>query len=118
MRAPPAITIEPSEITATMAAEALVAHLARLAICHIERERCRGFPDAHHRMVFHHRKGFTGATELQIGDVFARAIIADALCDAQESGGEDLSATLESECNHLVDRRRRSGCGGWSYFPG
>jgi squalene-hopene/tetraprenyl-beta-curcumene cyclase len=102
---------------AAMGTEALVAHLARLAIGHIEWERWRGFPDAHHRMVFHHRKGFTGATELQIGDVFARAIIADALCDARDGGGEDLSATLESECIHLVDRRRRSGCGGWSYFP-
>jgi squalene-hopene/tetraprenyl-beta-curcumene cyclase len=100
-----------------MAMEALVAHLAGVAMRHIDRERARGFPDAQHRMVFRHRKGFSGATELQIGDVFTRAIIADALCDARDIGGEALSEALAAECSHLVERRRRSGCGGWSYFP-
>jgi len=84
---------------------------------YLNRGFSRGFRDLAHRMIFPHKKGFTGTTEQQIGDVFARALIADVLCDARDAGANNLSSILESECTYLVSRRQLSVCGGWSYFP-
>jgi squalene-hopene/tetraprenyl-beta-curcumene cyclase len=94
-----------------------IAALGFAARRRLERERISGFPSARHRMVFPHNKGFTGTTESQVGDVFARAIIADSLCDARDTGATGLDATLNAECSYLVDRRQPNGIGAWSYFP-
>jgi squalene-hopene/tetraprenyl-beta-curcumene cyclase len=101
-----------------MRTQSVIADLTRSAIRYLLRDRSRGFPNAAHRMIFYHRKGFTGATALQSGDVFARSLIADALCDARDAGAPNLTEILDSECVYLVDQRQRSDWGGWSYFPG
>lgn len=94
-----------------------VERLTRAAKNYILRDRTRGFRNAAHRMMFYHCKGFTGETESQVGDVFPRALIADALCDARDRGVPDLSEVLDSECRYLISRRQQTGCGAWSYFP-
>ena len=75
------------------------------------------FRDAGHSMVFPHFLGFTGAQERHHGDVFQRAIIADALCDADELLDGALHPAVRREVTYLVGRRLTLGVGGWSYFP-
>lgn len=76
-----------------------------------------GFREAAHSMVFPHFLGFTGDHERHHGDVFQRAIIADALCDADRPLAGSLRPAVRREVMYLVDRRLRRGVGGWSYFP-
>jgi squalene-hopene/tetraprenyl-beta-curcumene cyclase len=98
----------------------LDAQLERLSLAACDRlaeERSSEYSEAAHTMTFLHRDGFTGRDEVQRGDIFARALIADALCDARDAGILDTSATLHEECDYLIARRQQSGVGGWSYFP-
>lgn len=94
-----------------------VASLAQAAVDHLLQQHAAGYADAAHRVSFPRRKGFTADHPLQCGDVFVRAIIAEALCDARDAGFHDPSASLGLECDYLLERRRRDGIGGWSYFP-
>ena len=75
------------------------------------------FRDASHTMIFPHLLGFSGDRERHDGDVFQRAIVADALCDADEVLGGALRPVIEREITYLADVRLRRGVGGWSYFP-
>jgi squalene-hopene/tetraprenyl-beta-curcumene cyclase len=75
------------------------------------------FRDAGHAMIFPHLLGFTGDRERHYGDVFQRAIIADALCDADDPLGGALRPAIQREVTYLIDQRLRRGVGGWSYFP-
>ncbi|RAM51619.1 MAG: hypothetical protein C6Y22_11235 [Hapalosiphonaceae cyanobacterium JJU2] len=76
-----------------------------------------GFAEAAHIMSFPREQGFIAAVEQQYGDVFQRALIADVLCDARELLGEQLQPVIDHEVNYLLNCRRNSGVGGWSYFP-
>ena len=75
------------------------------------------FRDAGHAMIFPHVLGFTGDRQRHYGDVFQRAIIADALCDADDALAGALRPVIQREVTYLVDCRLRQGVGGWSYFP-
>jgi squalene-hopene/tetraprenyl-beta-curcumene cyclase len=76
-----------------------------------------GFGEARHIMVFPQEQGFSSSQEYQYGDVFQRALIADALCDVDEQLGGLLQPLLEQEVNYLLNCQRTTGIGGWSYFP-
>lgn len=75
-----------------------------------------GFSDAAHVMRF--PDGIGGAREeQQVGDVFSRALLANALAEADtELGGGQLAPCVEREVRHLLARRRAEP-GLWSYFP-
>jgi squalene-hopene/tetraprenyl-beta-curcumene cyclase len=76
-----------------------------------------GFGEARHIMVFPQEQGFSSSQEYQYGDVFQRALIADALCDVDEQLGGLLQPLLKEEVNYLLNCQRTTGIGGWSYFP-
>jgi squalene-hopene/tetraprenyl-beta-curcumene cyclase len=77
----------------------------------------RGFGELRHIMAFPQSEGFTGKTELQFGDTFQRALIADVLCDARPLLGDAASTILDYEVDHVLNARSRVGVGGWIYFP-
>lgn len=76
-----------------------------------------GFGEARHIMQFAQEQGFSSEREYQYGDVFQRALIADALWDVDEQLGGLLQPLLEQEVNYLLNCQRTTGIGGWSYFP-
>lgn len=51
-------------------------------------------------------------------DLFQRALIADALCDANEVLSDDLRPVLQYEADYLEASAMETPPGGWSYFPG
>lgn len=75
-----------------------------------------GFPEAKHVMRFDSRLGFTGGTT-QVGEVFARALVAGTLLVADPLLGGQLRPCAEREARYLLDARRDEP-GLWSYFPG
>ncbi len=68
-------------------------------------------------MVFAAEQGFTARRETQAGDVFARALIADSLCDAKALAGSPLEGWIAYEADYLLSTRRPGPMDGWSYFP-
>lgn len=80
-----------------------------------------GFPDARHEMTFPHAQGFTGSTERQGSDLFARAVIGGLMMDLAEASPEHADAAkslAEREADHVAAGRLADRAGGWSYFPG
>ncbi|HBL26882.1 MAG TPA: hypothetical protein DD490_08615 [Acidobacteria bacterium] len=76
-----------------------------------------GFGEARHLMKFESEEALGLTEQLQYGDVFQRAVIADVLCDADAVLEGKLQPVIDQECAYLLGRRRRTGIGGWSYFP-
>lgn len=86
----------------------------------LERQAASGFPDACHEMTFPHAQGFTGATERQRSDLFARAVIGSLLMDLAETAPDLAPAARRlatREADHIAAGRVRDRAGGWSYFP-
>lgn len=83
-------------------------------------EAAAGFPEAMHRMTFPHAAGFTGASELQSGDVFSRAILGGLLLNLADAAGGDaeLQALAAEQAEHVAAQKLSDCAGGWSYFPG
>jgi squalene-hopene/tetraprenyl-beta-curcumene cyclase len=77
----------------------------------------RGFGEARHLMNFPWDQGFSGATEVQSGDVFQRSLLAEGLCEAGRLAGPDLEPALAHEVTYLLGRAQSHPPGGWSYFP-
>ncbi len=77
----------------------------------------RGFGEARHLMNFPWDQGFSGATEVQSGDVFQRSLLAESLCQAQALAGPDLEPAVAHEVTYLLGRAQPQAPGGWSYFP-
>ncbi|HAC62702.1 MAG TPA: hypothetical protein DCF68_03990 [Cyanothece sp. UBA12306] len=77
----------------------------------------RGFGEARHIMEFAQEQGFSSSQEYQYGDIFQRALIADVLCDFNEALEGSIEPIIEDEINYLLSRQRKTGFGGWSYFP-
>jgi squalene-hopene/tetraprenyl-beta-curcumene cyclase len=75
------------------------------------------FAEATHRMVFPQVQGFISPQEDHQGDIFARALIADTLCDVRDHFGEVWQPLIEREVNYLLSCQRQTGIGGWGYFP-
>jgi squalene-hopene/tetraprenyl-beta-curcumene cyclase len=77
-----------------------------------------GFAEAHHTMAFPRDQGFAAGADEQTGDTFARALIADALCDLRARDPDAVAPLLDREAEHLLARRDRTGARAWRYFPG
>jgi squalene-hopene/tetraprenyl-beta-curcumene cyclase len=87
----------------------------RRALGYLSRQWRLGFGEARHLMVFDLER--TGVDDVQSGDIFQRAIVADALLDGITASGIDLGTIVEAEADYLIRRRRKTRVGGWAYFP-
>jgi squalene-hopene/tetraprenyl-beta-curcumene cyclase len=76
-----------------------------------------GFGEARHLLRFKKEEALGLAAQLQHGDTFQRALIADVLCDADEVLDGRLRPVIDQECEYLLSQRSTTGIGGWSYFP-
>jgi squalene-hopene/tetraprenyl-beta-curcumene cyclase len=76
-----------------------------------------GFGEVRHIMSLPARHGFSVSQDYHSSDIFQRALIADALCDANELLEGQLQPWLDYEVAYLVSCRLTSGVGGWSYYP-
>jgi len=77
-----------------------------------------GFRAVRHEMPFPTEQGFLGPEITHIGDVFQRAILAEALASASTVTHTSLDGILDREIAYLISCRRMQGVCGWSYFPG
>jgi squalene-hopene/tetraprenyl-beta-curcumene cyclase len=93
------------------------AHLAWTALQNTLTEWRRGFGEARHLMNFSWDQGFSGATEVQAGDVYQRSLLAEALSEAVGLAGPDLEPAVAHEIGYLLGRAQPQQPGGWSYFP-
>jgi squalene-hopene/tetraprenyl-beta-curcumene cyclase len=74
-----------------------------------------GLREAAHVMLFPPEAGFTGP-DVQLGDVFARALVAGSLLDADPHADGQLQPCIDREARYLAAARRAEP-GLWSYFP-
>lgn len=82
----------------------------------------RQFAEARHEMTFPHGAGFTGRSEKQSGDVFARATLANLCLDIAASTPDPAHAAAfralaRREATYLAGAKVGDRAGGWSYFP-
>lgn len=91
--------------------------VASVALAALAKAWYTDFHEARHAMFLPRAAGFSGDRSVYYGDVFQRALIADALCDAEELIGSAVQPMIEREVQYLVGCRLRDGVGGWSYFP-
>ncbi|HSR67386.1 MAG TPA: prenyltransferase/squalene oxidase repeat-containing protein [Acidobacteriota bacterium] len=92
-------------------------HLAHLALRYIIDHWKRGLGEIVHHFELSSLEHMGEDSAIQSGDVFQRAILCDALCDADQLLGGQLADAVDFERRYLVSRRRRDGVGGWAYFP-
>jgi squalene-hopene/tetraprenyl-beta-curcumene cyclase len=83
----------------------------------------RQFAEVRHEMKFSRAAGFTGSSEEQSGDIFARATLANLFLDIAASAGTaewaaQLRTIARREADYIAGARLRDRAGGWSYFPG
>lgn len=95
--------------------------LALDSLNQILREWRQGFGELRHLMHLGTREGFSSDREYHHGDVFQRALVADALCDARDHLPEVPPGTLDQvlleETDYLLSAREKDPPGGWKYFP-
>jgi len=80
-------------------------------------EHANGFCNTKHVMPFSHEV-FQVKEDFQVGDVFQRALILDTLLDFNAGLQNQLVDIITSEADYLLEARRKTGVGGWAYFPG
>jgi squalene-hopene/tetraprenyl-beta-curcumene cyclase len=80
-------------------------------------DRDDGYPKTTHRLRFPREAGFLSGPVDQAGDVFGRAVVADALADARDVGLWDPGDGLVAEAQYLAGRRQRTYPWAWCYFP-
>jgi squalene-hopene/tetraprenyl-beta-curcumene cyclase len=85
-------------------------------------QRDQQFAEVRHAMHFSRAAGFTGASEQQSGDIFARATLAHLFLDIAQLSGPSESAvwfrdTARGEADYIARSKVTSRAGGWSYFP-
>ena len=81
------------------------------------------FAEVRHVMKFSRAAGFTGLTEEQTGDIFARATLANLLLDiaalSPTAGfASQFCSIARREADYVAHSKIRNRAGGWSYFPG
>ncbi len=110
---------EQPEFTLTLPiAQSQWQQLAWDALRFIVRQWRLGFGEARHVLYLTRNEGTSRATqECHYGDVFQRALIADALCDADHLIHGHLQPVISYEADYLQSRRLTFGVGGWNYFP-
>lgn len=82
----------------------------------------RQFAEARHEMNFSRAGGFTGSSEKQSSDIFARATLANLFLDiAGLAGTPELAAAFRAiarrEAEYIARAKVPNRAGGWSYFP-
>lgn len=95
---------------ASVASEVLWSAAEALSI-----EAPRAFGEARHWMKFPKEMGLESALT-QSGDVFQRAVIADALCDLPPALLASFAPVLDHELDYLLASRVSALCG-WGYLP-
>jgi len=80
------------------------------------------FSEARHDMTFPHAAGFSGASEQQSSDVFARATLGSlvhdiATADPLNGSSGELFGVARREADYIAARKLQRCHGGWSYFP-
>src|SRR5690606_23610214 len=79
-------------------------------------EKANGFCNTKHVMPFS-REVFRVQKDFQEGDVYQRALILDTLLDFNSVLQNQLLKVITSEADYLLEARRKTGIGGWAYFP-
>lgn len=90
--------------------------LAR-AFARLDGERAGGYRESWHSMGFAHDQGFTGASEVQHGTVFQRAVLGWLFALAERAGQALPPGAVDENLEALEGLRRTGERGGWSYFP-
>lgn len=90
--------------------------LARDALHFLIRQWHLGFGEARHIACHLTGEETNSAPEYYYGDVFQRALIADALCDASHQFAPQLQTLIKHEVDYLLSCRNTIGVGGWTYF--
>jgi len=80
------------------------------------KEYNNGFAATKHVMPFP-REVFQVDKDFQEGDVFQRALILDTLLDFNPELQNQLNIIIYAEADYLFKARRKTGIGGWAYFP-
>lgn len=75
-----------------------------------------GFGEGRDLMRYPAELGFGSGETCYFGDVFQRALVADALCDADRVLDGRLRPIIEREAEYLVSQRVPSSIGGWRYY--
>jgi squalene-hopene/tetraprenyl-beta-curcumene cyclase len=80
------------------------------------------FSGARHEMTFPHAAGFSGSTERQLSDVFARSTLGSLIYDIAESdtlnsASPEFFRIARREADYIAGRKLQRCHGGWSYFP-
>jgi squalene-hopene/tetraprenyl-beta-curcumene cyclase len=90
--------------------------VAWTAVSFLTRQWRLGFGEARDLMHYPEALGLGSADICYFGDVFQRALIADALCDVNGAAREQLRPVLDSEAAYLLSQRLPTDTGGWRYF--
>lgn len=109
-RAQPTVTVGLGEATQPWQ------HVAWDALRFLEAQWNLGFGEGRDLMQYPAELGFDTGDTCYFGDVFQRALLADALCDADTALDGRLGPIIEREAEYLVDQRLRTATGGWRYF--
>ena len=80
------------------------------------------FAEARHIMTFSRAAGFTGTTEQQSGDIFARATLAHLFLDIADLAetapwAAEFRGIARREAGYVARAKVPNRAGGWSYFP-
>src|SRR5712691_7634380 len=84
--------------------QTLQERLAWQGLQYVIRQWELGFGEARDLSRFSHVQGFTGESEIQQGDIFQRAYIADMLSEVSQIFAIDLQAILDYEINYLLSQ--------------
>lgn len=85
-------------------------------IQHLLDEQKKGFINTKHSMVFS-KEIFLVEEELQVTDIFQRALILDTFIYGNQKTNLNLDTIIISELDYLYNSRRKDEIGAWSYFP-
>lgn len=76
----------------------------------------KGFGEARDMVQYSGELELANGQSTRFGDVFQRALVLDALCDAEGLLLDALRPVIAAEADYLVGRRLTTGVGGWAYF--
>lgn len=101
------------EVTTERAREATESALRLLV-----QEQQRGFVEARHPVFFPQPEPLAKGGHLRTGDVFARALILEALAHCRRVGLMVPDEVLQAEVDYLARSRLEGPQRGWTYIPG
>lgn len=90
--------------------------LAADALRFLARQALQGYGEARDQIVYPKQLGFGDGVTCYRGDVFQRALVADAFADANRWLNGGLGPLLARESEYLLSQRMTDGIGGFRYF--